>query len=42
MNSFLLIGQQGAIEDISSRNNESELGIMKGSPAGKIFLITLE
>lgn len=38
MNSFLLlIGQQGAIEGISSRNDESELDIIKGSPAEKIF-----
>lgn len=37
MNLFLLIGQWGATEGISSGSAESELGIMKDNPEERIF-----
>lgn len=35
-NLFLLIEQQGTTAHISSRSDESELGIMMGNPAERI------
>ena len=37
MSLFLLIGQWGATEGISSGSDESELDIMKDNPAERIF-----
>lgn len=36
-NLFLLIEQQGTTVHISSKSDESELGVMMGNPAERIF-----
>ena len=37
LNVLLLIGQQGATEGVSSGSDESELGVMKDNPRGRIL-----